>query len=40
MILLNDAEVVVVVAFGVGLVLLYLIGHTIAYLLSNGEDSW
>jgi len=39
-ILLNDAEVVVVVAFGAGLVLLYLIGHTIAHLLSNGEDSW
>ena len=40
MILLNDAQLVVVIAFGVGLVLLYFIGHAIAYLLTDGEDAW
>lgn len=40
MIPLNDAELIVVVGFVVGLVLLYFIAHTIANLLSNGEDSW
>ena len=40
MIPLKDAELVVVVGLGVGIVLLFFIAHAIASLLSNGEDVW
>ncbi len=40
MIPLNNAQLVVVVGLGVGIVLLFFIAHAIANLLSNGEDVW